>query len=112
MLYMSTLQRKQVKGQKQHLNILWGRGPRKINTPFYKAFVIKPFQILCPVLTSISRENIIEIPLTSKKRQQAKFCLVDAWSKAFLFTGEISFSSRFFFSNPEIYTQIPKPTKY
>ena len=49
---MSTLQRKQVKGQKQHLNILWGRGPRKINTPFYKAFVIKPFQILCPVLTS------------------------------------------------------------
>ena len=47
---------------------------------FYKAFVIKPFQILSPVLISISSENIIEIPLTSKKRRQAKSCLVDAWS--------------------------------
>ena len=47
---------------------------------FYKAFAIKPFQILSPVLTSISRENIIEIPLTSKKRRQAKFWMVDAWS--------------------------------
>ena len=47
---------------------------------FYKAFVIKPFQILSPVLKSISRENIIEIPLTSQKRRQTKFCLVDAWS--------------------------------
>ena len=47
---------------------------------FYKAFVIKPFQILSPVFTSISRENIIEIPLNSKKRRQAKFCMVDAWS--------------------------------
>ena len=47
---------------------------------FYKAFAIKPFQILSPVLTSIYCENIIEIPLTSKKRRQAKFCMVDAWS--------------------------------
>ena len=48
---------------------------------FYKAFVIKPFQIYSPpILTFISRENIIEIPLTSEKRRQAKFCSVDAWS--------------------------------
>ena len=33
-----------------------------------------------PVSTSISRENIIEIPLTSKKRRQAKLCLIGAWS--------------------------------
>ena len=65
-----------------------------------------------PILTSISRENVIETPLTSKKRRQAKFCLVDAWSQALLFTGETSFSSRFFFNNPEISAQIQKPTKY
>ena len=53
---------------------------------FYKAFMkllrtlTKPCHILAPVLTSISRENIIETPLTSKKRRQAKFCLVDPWS--------------------------------
>ena len=48
MLHMSTLQHKQVKSQKQHLQILWGRGadiwgqgqraegrgPRKTNTLF------------------------------------------------------------------------------
>ena len=28
--------------------------------------------MLSPILTSISRENIIEIPLTSKKRHQAE----------------------------------------
>ena len=39
---------------------------------FYKAFV------LSPVLTSFSHENTIEIPLTSKKSRQAKFCLVGA----------------------------------
>ena len=47
---------------------------------FNKAFVIKLFQVLSPILTSISRENIIEIPLTLKKHCQAKFCLVDAWN--------------------------------
>ena len=52
----------------------------KLCKAFYKAFVIKPFQILSSVLTSISRENIIEIPLTSKKRRQAKSGWVDAWS--------------------------------
>ena len=36
-----------------------------------------------PVLTSISRENIIAILIPSKKRRQAKFCLVDAELGAF-----------------------------
>ena len=53
--------------------------------------------------------NIIEIPLTSKKRRQTKFCLVDEWSQALLFTGEKSFSCPFFYDNPEISAQIQKP---
>ena len=32
--------------------------------------------ILSPVSASISRENIIDIPLTSKKHRHAKFCLM------------------------------------
>ena len=40
----------------------------------------------------ISHENTIEIPLTSKKRRQANFCLADARS---LFVVETSFLSRF-----------------
>ena len=47
---------------------------------FHKPFEIKPIQIHSPVLTTISRENIIETQLTLKKRRQAKFCLVGAWS--------------------------------
>ena len=43
---------------------------------FYKAFRIKPFQMHSLAPVSIS----VEIPLTSKKRRQAKFCLVDACS--------------------------------
>ena len=53
---------------------------------FYKAFInffhkafIKLF-ILSSALPFISRESIIDIPLNSKKRRQAKFCLVDEWS--------------------------------
>ena len=42
----------------------------------------------------------------------AKFCKVDAWSQALLFTGEASFSSRFFLNIPEMSAQIKKPTKY
>ena len=79
---------------------------------FYKASLIKPFPILSLVLISISHENTIETSLTSKKCRLAKFCKVDAWSKALLFTGETSFSSRFFFNIPETSTQIQKPTKY
>ena len=79
---------------------------------FYKAFVIKPFPILSPVLTSISHENTIETSLTSKKCHPAKFCKVDAWSKALLFTGETGFPSRFFFNIAETSAQIQKPTKY
>ena len=52
----------------------------KLLDSFLQNFCNKPFQILSPILTSISSENIIEIPLTSKKRRQAKFYLVDAWS--------------------------------
>ena len=47
---------------------------------FYKAFLFKPFKILFRVLTSISHENAIEMPLASKKSRLAKFYLVDAWS--------------------------------
>ena len=50
---------------------------------------------ILPRFNIISRENIIEIPLTSKKCHLAKFCVVDAWSQALLFTGGTSFSSRF-----------------
>ena len=72
----------------------------KLLSSFYEAFIkhlrsfaklIKPFQILFPVLTSTSHENTIEIPLTSKKRRQAKLCLVDAWSQSVFFTGETIF---------------------
>ena len=47
---------------------------------FYKAFVINLFGYTLPHFNIIYRENIIEIPLTSEKHRQAKFCLVDAWS--------------------------------
>ena len=78
---------------------------------FYKAFVNKPFQILSLVLISISHENTIETSLSLKKCHLAKFCKIDAWSQALLFTGETSFFSRFFFNIPEISAQIQKPTK-
>ena len=89
----------------------------KLYNAFYKAFIIKPFQILSPVLISIFHEdtiheNTIETSLTLEKCRQAKFCMVDAWNQVLLFTGETSFSSRFFFNIPEISTQIQKPTKY
>ena len=61
---------------------------------------------------SISRENTVKTSLTSKKRRPAKFYKVDAWSQALLFTGETGFSSRFFFSIPDISAKIKKPTKY
>ena len=83
-----------------------------IYNAFYKAPAIKPFQILSPVLTSISHENTIETSLTSKKCRLAKFCKVDAWSQVLLFTGETSFSSQFFLNIPTISAQIQKPTKY
>ena len=60
----------------------------------------------------MSHENTIEGSLTSKKCRPAKFCKVDAWSQALLFTGETSFSSRFFFNIPEISSQIQKTTKH
>ena len=50
---------------------------------FYKAFLFKPFKILflnTRVLTSISHENAIEMPLASKKSRLAKFYFVDEWS--------------------------------
>ena len=72
---------------------------------YAQAFVFKTFHIFSPVSTSLSHEITIETPLTSKKCRQAKFCLIDAWSKALFFTGETSFSSRFsltFPSSPRI----------
>ena len=75
---------------------------------FYKGFVIQPFQIHFPVLISSSRENTIETSLTSKKCCLAKFCKVDAWSQALLFTGGTNFSSWFFFNIPEISAKIKK----
>ena len=54
-------------------------------------FAIEPFQILSPVLRSISHENTIKISLRSKKCNIAKFCKVDAWSQALLFMGETNF---------------------
>ena len=44
----------------------------------------------------------METSLTSKKCCVAKFCKVDAWSLALRFTGETSFSNRFFFNIPKI----------
>ena len=41
-----------------------------------QAFVFKPFQIVSPILTSISHENAAGIPLTSKKYHLANFCKV------------------------------------
>ena len=68
--------------------------------------------MLSPVPTSISGQNKIEILLTSKKRRQPKFCLVDTWSSALFYTGETSFSGRFCFNNSEISAQIQKPIKH
>ena len=79
---------------------------------YAQAFVFKTFHIFSPVSTSLSHEIALETPLTSKKCRQAKFCLIDAWSKALFFTGEASFSSRFFFNISEISTNIKKLTKY
>ena len=62
---------------------------------------MKPFQILSPILTYISLENIIETSLTSRKYHPVKFIRVDAWSQALLFTNETSFSSRFFLTFPK-----------
>ena len=66
---------------------------------------MKPFQIVSPVLISISHESTIETSLTSKKFRLAKFCKAYAWSHALLFTGETSFFCRFFFNIPEISAQ-------
>ena len=52
--------------------------PNSFYNAFYTAFVIKPFQILSPVLISVSQENTIETSLTSKKCCLVKFCQVDA----------------------------------
>ena len=68
-----------------------------VNT--YEAFVIKPFKILSPVLISISHENTIVTSLTATKCHLAKFCKVDAWSQALLFTGEV-FLVQFVSFNP------------
>ena len=65
----------------------------------YEAFVIKPFKILSPVLISISHENTIVTSLTAKKCHLAKFCKVDTWSQAPLFTGEV-FIVQFVIFNP------------
>ena len=60
-----------------------------------QAFVFKPFQIVSPILTSISHENAAGIPLTSKKYHLAKFCKVYTWNQELLFTGKTSFSLTF-----------------
>ena len=74
---------------------------------------IKHFQRLSPVLIFISHENTLETLLTLKKCRLAKFCKVDVWCQALLFSGETSFSSFWFFFNiPEISAQIQKLTKY
>ena len=79
---------------------------------FYLEFSPEESVILFTILISISHENTIDIPLPSKKRRQAKFCLVDVWRQVFLFTGETSFSIHFFFNIPGISVQIQKPTKF
>ena len=79
---------------------------------YAQAFVFKTFHIFSPVSTSLSHEIIIETPLTSKKCRKAKFCLIDAWNKSLLFTGDTSFFSRFFNNISEISTNIKKPAKY
>ena len=64
------------------------------------------------MLSPVSHENTTETSLTSKKCCLAKFCKVDSQSQALLFTGEASYSSRFFSNTPKISAQIEKPTKY
>ena len=44
---------------------------------FLPAFVFKTFHLVFPILTPLSRENIIETLLTSKECCLAKFCKVD-----------------------------------
>ena len=92
--------------------MLTRNGNQSFYNAFYKAFVIKLFQILSPVLIFISHDNTIETSLISTKCRLSKFCKVDAWSKVLLFTAETSFSIRFFFNIPEISAQFQKPTKY
>ena len=79
---------------------------------YAEAFVFKTFYIFSPVSTSLSLEITIETPLTSKECRLAKFCKVDASSQALQFTGEASFSSRFFFNIPKISANVKKPTEY
>ena len=62
--------------------------------------MIKPFQILSPVLMTISHENTIETSLTSKKCRLAKFCKVDAWKKQVFLVG-FSLTFRDFCVNPK-----------
>ena len=64
--------------------------------------MIKFFQILSPVLMLISHENTIETSLTLKKRCVAKFCKVDVWSQALLFTLEKQVFLFGFFNIPKI----------
>ena len=59
----------------------------------------KPFQILSPVLISVSHGNTIETSLRSKKCHLAKFCKLDACSQGLLFTIKTNFSSLFFFNS-------------
>ena len=73
---------------------------------YAQALGFKTFHIFCPVLTSLSHENTIETSLTSINCCPAKFCKVDGQSQALDFTGETSFSSRFFFNISKISTSI------
>ena len=71
----------------------------------------KPFQIISPVLISISHGNTIETSLTSRKCRLAKFCKLDAWSQGILFTEKEIFLVDFSLI-PEIFAHIQNPTKY
>ena len=65
-----------------------------------------------PTCTSQKSSWNVQKGIKTTLGRWAKFCLVDAWSWALFFTGEASFSSRFFFNNFFISVQIQKPTKY
>ena len=78
---------------------------------FYKSFVIKPFQIYSPhfniyFLWKYNRDSV-----DFKETPPSKILLGRCVELGVFFTGETSFSSRFFFDNLEIYAQIQKPTK-
>ena len=79
---------------------------------FYKAYVIKSFQIYSPPFNNYVSWKYIRDSVDFKETPAGKTLLGKCVELGTSFTGETSFSSQFFFNNPEISAQIEKLAKY